>query len=104
MKGRNPTAEEKRHMSAVAALGCIVCKIHNDIYTPCGIHHTDGKTKPGAHFKVLGLCDGHHQISSPTGEWATRHGPGRNAGKSNFEEAYGTEEWLMAQTEELLLV
>jgi len=24
------------------------------------IHHVDGKTKPGAHFNTIPLCDGHH--------------------------------------------
>ena len=23
-------------------------------------HHTDGKTKPYAHYKTIPLCDGHH--------------------------------------------
>ncbi|MOA33025.1 hypothetical protein D3C78_1542830 [compost metagenome] len=25
------------------------------------IHHIDGRTKPGAHSRVLPLCAGHHQ-------------------------------------------
>ena len=69
MKGRNPTAEEKRHMASVRRLGCIVCRnlgyeISEDITL---IHHIEGKTKPDAHFKVLPLCDPHHSRYFKTG-------------------------------------
>jgi len=56
MKGRTPTTAERRHMAAVAALGCVVCRREFGVYSPAAIHHTDGKTKPGAHMKSLGLC------------------------------------------------
>lgn len=56
MRGRAPTAEERRHMAAVAELGCVVCRREFGVYSPAAIHHTDGKTKPGAHMRVLGLC------------------------------------------------
>lgn len=102
MKGRTPTTDEKRHMDRVASLGCIVCRLHYGIETPAGIHHTDGRTKPGCHYKVLPLCGRHHQESSPTGDWATRHAPGRNAGKHCFEAAYGTEDYLLQKVDELL--
>ena len=82
MKGRNPKADEKRHMDAVRLLGCIACK-NQGIDTPpeytC-IHHTEGKTKPNAHFKVLPLCDAHHSRYHKTGfhynptEWQAIHG------------------------------
>lgn len=102
MKGKAPTAEEKRLHDAMCELGCIVCLVIFNIYTPGTIHHTDGRTKPGAHKKVLCLCGCHHQVASDSGEWATRHGPGRNAGKTMFELAYGTEEELLEKTMELL--
>lgn len=31
------------------------------------IHHVEGKTKPGAHFKTISLCDGHHSRYRETG-------------------------------------
>ncbi len=98
MKGRTPTAKEKRYMTAIVELGCCVCANTFDVYSPATIHHCDGKTKPGAHFKSIALCASHHQVASDSGEWATRHGPGRNAGKSMFEAAYGSEADLIAQS------
>jgi len=31
------------------------------------VHHTEGKIKPNAHFKVIGLCDRHHSRYHKTG-------------------------------------
>ena len=50
MKGRNPTADEKRHMDRVSQIGCIVCKNQGNFFVPPEIHHTEGKTKEEAHF------------------------------------------------------
>lgn len=83
MKGRNPTAEEKRHMTWVKqTYGCWCCSkmgIENreeDIL----IHHVEGKTKLGAHFKVIPLCDPHHSRYNKEGlhynltEWESKWG------------------------------
>ena len=75
-------------MDRVRELGCICCLLTWDIESPAEIHHTDGKTKPGCHFKVLPLCDRHHRNG----------GPGyvsRADGKKAFEAAYGTEQELL---------
>lgn len=82
MKGRNPTAEERRWMARVRDCGCIAC-LNEGIETPPEytlIHHIDGKTKEGAHFLTLPLCDGHHSPHYDTGlhhnlsEWQAIHG------------------------------
>lgn len=88
MKGRTPTAAERRHMAAVAALGCCVCRREMGIYTPAAIHHVDGKTKPGAHFRVLPLCARHHQHGG--------YGVALHAGKAEWERRYGSQVVLLA--------
>jgi hypothetical protein len=97
MKGRNPTADEKRHMAKVAALGCIVCWNENGVNTPAAIHHIDGKTKKGSHFKVLPLCFEHHQGGCGEGRFISRH-----PWKKRFEKAYGTEQELLEQVNRLV--
>ncbi len=104
MKGKNPTAKDKRFWDAICEIGCIVCFNTFNEFTPGTIHHIDGRTKPGAHKSVLCLCARHHQVASDTGEWVTRHGPGRKSGKAMFEAAYGTEQELLNKTMELLNV
>lgn len=95
LAGRTPTKEEKAHMNRVAALGCIVCWTLWDIYSPCEIHHIDGKTKPGAHLNVLGLCPCHHRL--PGKGYVSRAD-----GKKPFEAAYGTEQELKEITAVML--
>ena len=87
MKGRTPTAEERRHMAAVAELGCVVCRIHLGVFSPACIHHTEGKTRPGAHLRVLPICGIHHTLGG--------HGVARHAGKAEWERRYGTEAELL---------
>lgn len=96
LKGRKPTNEEAAYMDAVSKLGCIVCLL-DGINTPCEIHHTDGKTKPGAHFKTIGLCFLHHRDGNDCKEYTSRH-----PYKARFEERYDTEENLLDWTHRLL--
>ena len=92
---------EKAWTDKVCELGCIVCKQHGFETLLVSPHHIDGRTKPGVQYLILPLCGAHHQLACPQGSWATRHGPGRNAGKVAFESEYGTEEELLEQVREL---
>ena len=98
LKGRQRNMEEANHISSVVDLGCIVCR-NNGLYTPAEIHHTEGKTKPNAHLKVLPLCFPHHRM----GAQGKGNDPvSRHPYKKLFEETYGTEEELLKQVDELL--
>ena len=103
MKGRKPTKEEQDFMDEICQIGCIVCRTKG-IYTPlCSPHHMEGKTKPGAHFKVIPLCAAHHQVpdTRKPPAWVSRHGSNGN-GKKEFEDRYGTEMELYHLALELL--
>ena len=85
----------KQYWSKVAALGCIACRkdgLFNDFVS---IHHVDGRTKPGAHYKVLPLCGPHHQTG---GESA----PAIHPYKARFEAKYGKQEDLLKEIRALL--
>lgn len=80
MKGRKPTVEEQAHMDAIAEYGCYCCKqngIYNDYIL---IHHVSGRTKPGAHFKTIPLCEHHHDY---------RHPGSVHHNKARWESIYG---------------
>jgi hypothetical protein len=98
MKGRPPTAEEARFMDAIAALGCIACRKDGWENFDVSVHHIDGRTKPGAHFLVLGLCAGHHQAGTGTNPTLIAVHPD----KARFEARYGTQRELLAECIELL--
>lgn len=96
LKGRTPNKAEKEWMNLVSQCGCIVCIIYHQksLYeVECSPHHMDGKTKPDAHLKTIGLCQWHHQVPPKPGDdrWVSRHGNGKKA----FEERYATEEELL---------
>ncbi len=60
LKGRAPSAEEKRVMDLIGTLPCIACAQHGRHSPVISLHHTDGRTKPLAHMRVLPLCAHHH--------------------------------------------
>lgn len=93
LKGRVPTAAEQRFMDAVATLGCRACAKDGIENSHISLHHIDGRTKEGAHFKVLPLCAPHHQQddSDPAGRLSV-HGA-----KARFEARYGTQAELLAE-------
>jgi hypothetical protein len=98
MHGRPPTVEEQRFMDAIAGLGCIACRKDGRINPWASIHHIDGRTKPGAHFKVLDLCAGHHQDGTGEDKSLIAVHPH----KARFEARYGTQYDLLAECIELI--
>ena len=97
MKGRNPSAAEKRFHDQLAALGCIACRVDGNHNPIVSIHHIDGRTKPGAHMRVLPLCAGHHQDGYGIPGLIAVH-----PYKRRFEDRYGSQYALLAMCEQLL--
>ena len=103
MKGRQPNKQEKLWMDSISQVGCIVCKLLYDAYTPAEIHHIDGKTKkasedyPGCHMLTIPLCYEHHREGSNNEMYVSRH-----PFKAEFVKRYGTEMYLLEKTKELL--
>jgi hypothetical protein len=92
----NPTRAEKRYWSElVSIVGCVACRMDGKANHHATIHHIDGRTKPGAHMKVIPLCEWHHQTG---GEEA----PSIHPWKRRFEEKYGSQEWLQARCDHML--
>lgn len=99
---RSLNKADKIRGKRIQAMGCIVCLEVWNTFSPAHIHHMDGQTKKGCHELTIGLCNRHHQNASDTGLWATRHGPGRNAGKYCFESTYGTELELLEKVNKII--
>lgn len=110
MKGKARKTHEIELHNKMAEIGCIVCV--NLGLTPAyepnthvSIHHCNGRTKEEAHEECLPLCSGHHDTPLPTK--AVReanplifpiHAKGAEGGKKKWEETFGTQEELIAQT------
>ncbi len=94
-----PTKDELEYHRKVAAMGCIACLIDGKENHFVSIHHCDGRTKPGCQKKVLALCAGHHQDGTGNDKTMIAVHPW----KRRFEEKYGTQEYLMAVTNSIVL-
>ena len=92
MKGRAPTAGEREFMDKIASLGCLACATEGITNPWISLHHIAGRTAPGAHMLVLGLCAPHHQHddTDPRGRI------GVHPHKARFEQRYGTQLELLA--------
>ena len=58
------TKDEKRHLNAVAELGCAVCRRMGYEGTPAEIHHKRAGTGAGrrsSHMDAIPLCPEHHR-------------------------------------------
>lgn len=88
MKGKNPTAEQKRFHDLLAThIGCQPClQVYGQRNTHVSIHHLDGRTKPYAHWHVLALCAGHHQDGYGQPDMIAVH-----PYKKRFETEYGSQ-------------
>lgn len=93
MKGSAPTKAEREFWSALASIGCIACLKDGRFNDLVSIHHIDGRTKKGAHMKVLPLCAQHHQQddTDPLKRIAV------HPNKARFESEYGTQLELLKE-------
>lgn len=86
------TAAERRHMTEVARLGCIACRVIG-IFTPnVELHHPRagmGMGQKSSHLNVLPLCHAHHRTGG--------HGVAIHAGQRTWEANFGTEAELLEQ-------
>lgn len=85
-------------MDRAGAVPCLACTKDGNYNPAVSLHHPDGRTKPGAHFKVLPLCPPHHQQDdTDTERRISLHGR-----KKTFTARYGTEAELLAELYTLL--
>ena len=89
--------EKRTRFDAIAALGCIVCRISNHTITPASIHHMTGikyrsTGKKASDEHVIGLCHHHHQGAQGI----------HTMGMRPWEIMFGTQESLLEYTNSLL--
>ena len=98
MAVKNKTADEKRHMQAVADLGCIACRKIGYHGTPAELHHireTAGIGQRSSHYEVIPLCYHHHRGVS-------KLVPSVHMSRKDFVAEYGTEKELLDEVMALL--
>ena len=88
--------EDKKRYDQLSQLGCIVCLLEKGVNSPPEIHHPYGRTGNG-NQETIGLCYYHHREGSDCTAYTSRH-----PFKSRFEARYGTEAYLLEETNKLL--
>ena len=99
MTKKRTTAAERRHMEAVAGLGCIACLLDGNAGTPAEIHHPRagaGLGQRAPHSDGIPLCSHHHR--------GTDHPrtPSIHMDKHAFIARYGSEADLLNLTRDYL--
>lgn len=94
---KSATKAEQKHMNYVQELGCIVCQLHHNKFSPACIHHVLDTGRRKGHMFVLPLCFNHHQGGHDNEICVSRH-----PYKDRFEARYGTEESLLKKVAEML--
>ena len=87
--------EIKELWSRMADYGCVACRKDGVYNNYVSIHHIDGRTKKGAHRRVLPLCSGHHQTGC-------EDAPSIHPWKAKFEQKYGKQMDLLREVMEAL--
>ena len=87
------TAASKRHLSRVAALGCIVCA-SDGIESEAEIHHVRHGGEKRDDYKTIPLCPAHHRTGG--------YGVAVHAGRSIWSMLYGDETVLLRRVYYLL--
>ncbi|EPN3958719.1 Ref family recombination enhancement nuclease [Vibrio alginolyticus] len=101
LKGRTPTAEEKRIMDAIGRLPCIACWLHGRENPVISLHHVFGRVGERAHAYVLPLCCYHHDTLLEADKRAQYpdmipiHAKGKYGGKAQWKIHNGTETELL---------
>jgi hypothetical protein len=92
------SAAEKRHLSRVAALSCVVCRNEGLGDTPAEVHHIRngyGRGQKAPHSETLPLCIHHHRAADGSARCAGH--VAFHKSPEEFERRYGTERELLAQ-------
>ena len=80
-------AIQRRHLSKVAEIGCIICKMPAEIHH---LRHGMGMGQRNNYLNAIPLCHKHHRTGG--------HGVALHAGQKTFEENFGTETELLEKT------
>lgn len=93
------TKAEKAHLSRLADIGCIACRLDGHHDTPAEIHHLRegmGMGQRNNHYRAIPLCPAHHR-----GTMGIKV-PSVHGTPQNFMFRYGTEADLLHKVENIL--
>lgn len=91
------TKAESEWMDDICRVGCIVCRLFHNVFTPAEVHHLLSGGRRIGHLSTIPLCVLHHRGGRDDDEVVSR-----DHNQRRFEARYGTEQSLLARTKELV--
>jgi len=91
------TNAERKWFDEITQLGCIIDRLQSGAFVPPERHHLLKGGKRIGHVDSIPLCAAHHRSGRKDDACVSRH-PWKRA----FEKRYGTEEFLLEKTRELV--
>jgi hypothetical protein len=106
-----PTDAERRRWDLFRRVGCVACRIEGKRNFNVQVHHLNVGGRAGqkrrGHSETIPLCCWHHVSIPPEGktqEWATNYmGPSLAKQSKAFREKYGSDDSLLAYTNDRLM-
>ena len=101
----SPTKDEARRMQRLPYIGCVAC-MQKKMSVLCQVQHLLSGGRRRGHRYTVALCPWHHQ-GIPPGPLTMKQaeklfGPSFELHKRRFHEAFGSNDELLAKTDELL--
>lgn len=91
------TKAESAWMDAICQLGCIICRLFHNVFSPAEPHHMLSGGRRRGHLFTIPLCFLHHRSGRNDAQVVSR-----DQNQQRFEKRYGTEDSLLAKTRELV--
>jgi hypothetical protein len=88
---------ERDWMDKICALGCIICRLFHNIFSPAEPHHMLSGGRKLGHLFTIPLCPLHHRSGRNDAEVVSR-----DQNQRRFEKRYGKESDLLEKTRELV--
>jgi len=106
MSKKAPTVEESKRMDKVSRMGCIVTRLSFGAYKDADVHHITSAGRRKGHMYTIPLSPWYHR-AVPDGNMTPAlmrefYGPSFAESKEEFEARFGTEEYLLEETNKWL--
>ena len=105
-RSQKATKDEQARYDALKELGCIVGRLRVVGCVGCEIQHLTSGGRRISNYHTIPLCPWHHRGQLPEGFTTTKatlcYGPSFAKSRKQFEQIFGSEEYLLEQTNRLL--
>lgn len=106
-KTKPPTAAQRRRMTRIKQLGCILCRELGLGIMPCEIHHITDCGRRLGHDHTVGICCWHHRgepwtLDMRPSQMTATVGPSLAKNKRAFVSEFGTELDILKRQNDLI--